>query len=148
MKLTRCISFFFMISLILVLSQVSSFAVNKGGSFNFVAPYDGSILTLDPHKTAKQQDLLVTTNIFRSLYQWSPDQSRPVLELAKTVSVSDDGLVFTYTLYDNIYFHNNRKLTTDDIIYSYERCRNSFWNSTCSHRCNPCWCPLSIQRIE
>jgi len=93
----------------------------KGGTFNFVAPYDGSILSLDPHKTSKQQDLLVTYNIFRSLYQWSPSENKPVLELAAKVDVSNEGRTYTYTLKEGVYFHNNRQLVADDIIYSYQR---------------------------
>ena len=96
-------------------------AAEMGGSFAFVAPYDGSILTLDPHRTAKQQDLLVTTNIFRSLYMWSVKDQRPMLELAETVDISDDGLVYTYTLKDGINFHNGRELVASDVAYSYER---------------------------
>ena len=44
-----------------------------------------------------------------------------VLELAKSVTVSDDGLVYTYKLRDDAYFHNGRKMTADDIIWSFTR---------------------------
>jgi peptide/nickel transport system substrate-binding protein len=100
---------------------ITSYAAESGGAFNFVAPYDGSILTLDPHKTAKQQDHLVTNNIFRTLYMWSTQEQRPVLELAEAVAASDDGLTYTYTLKDGMTFHNGRKLVASDIAYSYER---------------------------
>ena len=98
------------------------YAVETGGSFNFVAPpYDGSILTFDPHMTAKQQDLLVTNNIFRTLYMWSAEEQRPVLEMADAVSASEDGLTYTYTLKDGMTFHNGRKVVADDIAYSFTR---------------------------
>lgn len=96
-------------------------AAEMGGSFNFVAPYDGSVLTLDPHRTAKQQDLLVTNSIFRSLYMWSVEDQRPMLEIADNVTVSEDGLTYTYTLKDGMKFHNGRQLVASDIAYSYER---------------------------
>ncbi len=44
-----------------------------------------------------------------------------MLELAKSVSASDDGLVYTYKLRDDAYFHNGRKMTADDIIWSFTR---------------------------
>lgn len=97
------------------------YATETGGTFNFVAPYDGSILTLDPHKTAKQQDLLVTNNIFRTLYMWSAEAQRPVLEMADSVVASEDGLTYTYTLKDGMTFHNGRKVVADDIAYSFTR---------------------------
>ncbi len=96
-------------------------AAETGGSFNFVAPYDGSILTLDPHRTSKQQDLLVTNNIFRSLYMWSAEDQRPMLELAESVDISEDGLTYTYTLKNGINFHNGRELVASDVAYSYHR---------------------------
>ncbi|MDH6234625.1 peptide/nickel transport system substrate-binding protein [Mesorhizobium soli] len=102
-------------------ASASLHSAERGGTFNFVAPYDGSILTLDPHKTAKQQDLLVTNNIFRTLYMWSTEEQRPVLEMAESAVVSEDGLTYTYTLKDGMTFHNGRKLVASDIAYSYER---------------------------
>jgi peptide/nickel transport system substrate-binding protein len=44
-----------------------------------------------------------------------------VLELAKSVTPSEDGLTYTYKLRDDAYFHNGRKMTADDIIWSYTR---------------------------
>ena len=44
-----------------------------------------------------------------------------VLELAKSVTPSDDGLTYTYKLRDDAYFHNGRKMTADDIIWSFTR---------------------------
>ena len=54
--------------------------------------------------------------LHRTLYNWDSAEGKPVLELAKSVSVSDDGLVYTYKLRDDAYFHNGRKMTADDII--------------------------------
>jgi peptide/nickel transport system substrate-binding protein len=41
------------------------------------------------------------------------------------VTPSEDGLVYTYKLRDDVYFHNGRKMTADDIIYSYTRIMDS-----------------------
>jgi len=96
-------------------------AVEQGGTFNFVAPYDGSILSLDPHMTSKQQDLLVTGNIFSSLYQWDSAANRPNPELAEVTSISDDGLTYTYRMHSGIMFHNGREMTARDVIWSWQR---------------------------
>ena len=45
----------------------------------------------------------------------------PVLELAKSVTVSNDGLTHTFKLRDDAFFHNGKKMTADDIIYSFTR---------------------------
>ncbi len=103
------------------LTTSPAFAARSGGTLNFMAPYGGDLFGLDPHKSTRYQDFLVGMNIHRSLYRWDPEKSLPVLELAESVTVSDDGLVYTYKLRPNIKFHNGRQLTADDVIWSYTR---------------------------
>jgi len=95
------------------------FAARSGGTLNFMAPYGGDLSSLYPYTTSRYQDYLVSMNIHRSLYRWDAEKSIPVLDLAESVDVSDDGLTYTYKLRPNIKFHNGRKLTSDDIIWSY-----------------------------
>ncbi|MCU0564213.1 MAG: ABC transporter substrate-binding protein, partial [Desulfobacterales bacterium] len=92
-----------------------------GGTLNFVAPYDGDLYGLDPHKCTRIQEFLVLMNIYRSLYRWDPDKGVPVLDLATKVDISPDGLTYTYQLRKNVKFHNGRLMNADDIIYSYNR---------------------------
>ncbi|MBC8932230.1 ABC transporter substrate-binding protein, partial [Escherichia coli] len=47
--------------------------------------------------------------------------NKPVLELAREVTVSGDGLVHTFKLRDDAYFHNGRRMTADDIIWTFTR---------------------------
>lgn len=100
-------------------------AVRQGGAFNFCAPYGGDLSGLDPHRTARFQDWLITMQIHRSLYRWDAKESKPILELADKVDISSNGLVYKFTLKNNIKFHNGRSLTVDDIIWSYERIMNT-----------------------
>lgn len=92
-----------------------------GGSLHLVAPFGTALTSLDPHKTYESQDLVVSMAFHRSLYDWDTATSKPVLELASAVEVSPDGKTFTYTLRDNVYFHNGRKLVADDVIWSLTR---------------------------
>jgi peptide/nickel transport system substrate-binding protein len=96
-------------------------AARSGGTFNFCAPYGGDLLTLDAHRSSSTQDWLVVLNIHRSLYSWDPANNRPKLELGEKIDVSPDGLVYRIALRKNIKFHTGRRLTADDIIWSYER---------------------------
>lgn len=93
----------------------------KGGTIRMTAPYAASFGSLDPHVTPRAQDDIVNKAIHRTLYNWDTANAKLVLELAKSVSVSDDGLVYTYKLRDDAYFHNGRKMTADDLIFSYTR---------------------------
>ena len=85
------------------------------------APYAASFGSLDPQVTPRAQDDIVGKAIHRTLYNWDTAKNKLALELAKSVSVSDDGLVYTYKLRDDAFFHNGRKMTADDIIYSFTR---------------------------
>ena len=54
-------------------------AARPGGTFHFCAPYGGDLLTLDPHKGTRTNDMLVMLNLNRSLYSWDPEKNRPRL---------------------------------------------------------------------
>ena len=95
-----------------------------GGTFNFVVPYGGDVLTLDPHRTPNTNDWIVTMNIHRSLYSWDDANNRPKLELGDKVEVSSDGLVYKIALKKGVKFHNGRPMTADDVIWNYERIMN------------------------
>ena len=93
----------------------------KGGVLRMTAPYAASFGSLDPHSTPRAQDDIVNKAIHRTLYNWDTKAGKLALELAKSVSVSEDGLTYTFKLRDDAYFHNGRKMTADDIIWSYTR---------------------------
>ena len=107
--------------LLLGLAGGKALAVRSGGTLNFMAPYGGDVGSLDPHRTGRIQDWLITMNIHKSLYEWDPVSSKPELALAEKVEASDDGLTYTYTLRKDVKFHNGRGLTADDVIWSYNR---------------------------
>ncbi|MFI5342475.1 MAG: ABC transporter substrate-binding protein, partial [Candidatus Methylomirabilales bacterium] len=98
-----------------------SLAARAGGTFNFVVPYGGDVLTLDPQRTPNTNDWIVTMNIHRSLYSWEDANNRPKLELGDKFEVSPDGLVYKIALKRGVKFHNGRQMTADDVIWSYER---------------------------
>ena len=93
----------------------------KGGSIRMTAPYAASFGSLDPHVTPRAQDDIVSKAIQRTLYNWNTAANKLELELAKSVAVSADGLTYTYKLRDDAFFHNGRKMTADDIIFSFTR---------------------------
>lgn len=95
-----------------------------GGTLVFTAPYGSSFATLDVQASPNTQEEFITQAIHRALYSWDSNQNKPVLELATSEDVSEDGTVHTYHLRDNAVFHNGKPLTADDIIYSYTRIAN------------------------
>ncbi|MCC7272098.1 MAG: ABC transporter substrate-binding protein [Alphaproteobacteria bacterium] len=93
----------------------------KGGTIRMTAPYGASLSSLDIHTTPRAQDEIVGKALHRTLYNWDTVANKPVLELAREVAVSGDGFVHTYKLRDDAFFHNGRRMTADDIIWSYTR---------------------------
>src|SRR5215218_9608682 len=93
----------------------------KGGTIRMTAPYGSSFSSMDIHTTQRAQDEIYAKGIHRSLYIWDSGKGQPVLELAKEVTISDEGLVHTFKLRDDAFFHHNRKMTADDIIWTYNR---------------------------
>lgn len=93
----------------------------RGGTIRFTAPYAASFVSNDSHVSNQIQDEIYSYALHRSLYRWNAAENRPELELATSVSKSADGLSWTYKLRDDALFHNGRKMTADDIIWTYTR---------------------------
>lgn len=118
-------------AIVLVATNLSA-APRSGGTFNWVAPYGGDFFSLDPHLSSRTQDYLALLNNNSGLYKWSADQKKPVLDLAEDVSISDDGLTYTYKLRKNVKFHNGRPMLADDVIWSLERIMAAETASPCA----------------
>src|SRR6187200_1148587 len=93
----------------------------KGGTIRMTAPYGSSFTSMDIHTTPRAQDEIVAKGLHRSLYIWDSAEGKPVPELAKEATVSGGGLVYTFKLRDDAYFHHGRKMTADDIIWTFNR---------------------------
>ena len=91
---------------------------HKGGAIRMTAPYGSSFTSMDIHTTQRAQDEIYAKGLHRSLYIWNSADGKPVLELAKEDIVSGGGLVHTFKLRDDAYFHHGRRMTADDIIWS------------------------------
>jgi peptide/nickel transport system substrate-binding protein len=95
-------------------------APRKGGTLRMTAPYGTSFSSLDMHTTPRAQDDIYGKTVHRTLYNWNSEKNQVELELASSVDVSADRKTYTYKLRE-AYFHNGKRLTADDIIYSYTR---------------------------
>ncbi len=118
----KVVLLFAVVAMTVLSLQAPAFAERSGGTLNFMAPYGGDLSGLNPYTTSRYQDFLVSMNVHRSLYRWDAQKSEPVLDLAQSVKVSDDGLTYTFKLLPNIKFHNGRQLVSDDIIWTYTYC--------------------------
>ena len=93
----------------------------RGGVVRMTAPYASSFGNLDPHMSGRSQDGQVHMTIHRTLYIWDSAKGAPALELATAAVVSAGGTVWTFTLRQDAFFHNGRKMVADDVIWSFNR---------------------------
>jgi len=90
--------------------------------------YGGSVVvgiqqdidSLDPHKATAAGTKEILFNIFEGLVK--PDENGNLIKaVASDYTISEDGLVYTFTLRDGIKFHNGNAVTCEDVKYSLER---------------------------
>ncbi|MCB0083423.1 MAG: ABC transporter substrate-binding protein, partial [Caldilineaceae bacterium] len=83
----------------------------------------GSPDTLNPGTAVLSEAYTLFELVYDSMYQLQLDGSY-TLELADSVDVSDDGLVYTYHIRDGVMFHDGEPLTAQDIAFSYNLYKN------------------------
>lgn len=75
---------------------------------------------LDPQRTVAASTFQITSNIYDTLV--SVDETGKIIDaLAKSYSVSDDGLEITFVLNEGVEFHNGNPVDADAVIASFER---------------------------
>lgn len=77
--------------------------------------------SLDPHKAEAAATREILFNVFEGLYK--PDSNGELIPaVAENCVQSPDGLVYTFTLRENVKFHNGNTVTAEDVISSIEYC--------------------------
>lgn len=98
-------------------------------------PVSGGVLSISLSSSPKNLDPVNYTGTYESqiigtvcdtLVEYNTDLTEIQPNLAKSWSVSDDGLAYTFTLRDDVYFQpgkyqEGRKMTAEDVKYSLER---------------------------
>ena len=76
--------------------------------------------SLDPHKATAAGTKEILFNIFEGLVK--TDKNGDLMNaIASDYSVSEDGLVYTFTLREGVKFHNGNVVTAEDVKYSLDR---------------------------
>ena len=79
-------------------------------------------VTLDPALATDSGSAEYIVEIFGGLTTITPPPELSIeLDLAESVTVSADGTVYTFLLRDDIFFHQGRRVTAEDVRWSMER---------------------------
>lgn len=106
----------------------SSNGTTEQAAENAQPVYGGSVVvgiqqdidSLDPHKATAAGTKEILFNIFEGLLK-SDEDGNLIEAVAGDYTISEDGLVYTFTLRDGIKFHNGNAVTVEDVKYSLER---------------------------
>ena len=79
--------------------------------------------SLDPHYAVAAGTKEVMFNVFEGLVKYDSNGDT-IPAVASDVEISEDGLVYTFTLRDGVKFHNGDPVDLDDVIYSLQRCKD------------------------
>lgn len=83
----------------------------------------GSPRFINPVLAISDADRDLTTLIYSGLLKANPDGSFSG-DLAKSYSISEDGLTYVFTLKDDAKFHDGKPLTADDIIFTIQKAQD------------------------
>jgi peptide/nickel transport system substrate-binding protein len=93
----------------------------RGGTLTAAMQVDAT--SLDPHLSSSYSSSLVIEQVYSGLIQFDAEMTI-VPDLAESWTVSEDGLVYDFTLRKGVKFHNGREMTADDVIYSLNRVKD------------------------
>ena len=128
-KLLLTLLFAFLMTVLCACKDGTNNESSSGNSSSGTPTMGGSIVvgitqdldSLDPHVAVAAGTDEVLFNIFEGLVK--PDKNGNFVEaVAKSYVISEDAMTYTFTLRDNVKFHNGDIVTVDDVVYSLKRC--------------------------
>lgn len=104
----------------LSVSSILTFGLAQTSEIRIAIPEEGD--TLDPAHMSQAFSFAVATNIYSGLVRYAPGTIEPVPDLATSWETSDDGLVWTFHIRDDVVWQQGYgKLVAQDIVDSFER---------------------------
>ncbi len=84
--------------------------------------------SLDPHAAASAGTREVLFNVYEGLVKTGPN-GELIPAVAERYDISEDGLVYTFTLREGVKFHTGESVTAEDVVYSMNRCADNSGDS-------------------
>ena len=120
--------------------------------FSVQVPVQGGTLTegvvgyvgyINPVLAVTDSGRDLTALMFAGLMKTTPDGNL-IPELADNYSISSDGLVYTFTLKNNLYFHDGQPITTDDVLFTIQKVQDPSIKSPLE----PNWDGVVVKKIN
>jgi len=133
------------ISTLIILGNINKFfmvkVALKGGSIT-----EGIVGTprfINPVLAFSDADQDLVLLIYSGLMRKSPDGTL-TMDLAEKYEISKDSLTYTFTLKDKIYFHDEKPITTDDIVFTVNKIKDPVIKSPKKGN----WDGISVEKID
>jgi peptide/nickel transport system substrate-binding protein len=75
--------------------------------------------SLNPWISAASDTSAIFNNVFEGLMSYD-DKGTLYPQICSSYTLSDDKLTYTFSIREDVYFHNGKHLTSDDVLFSYE----------------------------
>ena len=105
-------------------TKLAAAAGKSGGTLNCGWSGVGEIVTLDPAKINQVLQFQITSNVLSGLTHINADLVAES-DLAESWEVSDDGSEYIFKLRKGVTFHNGDTFDADDVIFTYNRSKDS-----------------------
>jgi peptide/nickel transport system substrate-binding protein len=106
--------------LLAVISMAGGQALKRGGTVRLVEP--GEPDNLDMARTVANYTFIVGEQMFEGLFRWTPQGLVPWL--ARDVTVTPDGKLWTLKLRDGVTFHDGTPFNAEAVKFNLERIRD------------------------
>jgi peptide/nickel transport system substrate-binding protein len=112
-----------------LIAVIAVLLVAGGAALAADAPRKGGVIrvgnlgeppALDAHWTTASITETLTNHIYEGLYSLDSGK-KPIPMLAEGVTISKDGLVYTFKLRQGVKFHNGKEMTSEDVVASLAR---------------------------
>ena len=103
----------------------SVFTPVSGGEKTLVVGVTEDSITMDPHRAFEFYGSSVHSSIYESLTAFPPGRVDEIVpSVATSWEISDDGLVYTFTIDTGRVFSTGRSVTAEDVAFSLNRVKN------------------------
>jgi peptide/nickel transport system substrate-binding protein len=142
----------FIVLVAVLLVSAISILENLNKSLMVKVPFRGGTLSegvigaprfINPILANSPADLDMTALVYSGLMRKNGDATLTP-DLAEKYEMSKDGLTYTFTLKDNISFHNGEPVTADDVVFTINKAKDSVIKSP--RKVN--WDGVSVQKIN
>lgn len=103
-------------------SAAAASTAAKSPDNDMVIAMSESVLSLDPHNLTSTMSISANRSMYECLLTFDKDMKNIVPQLAKSYTVSDDGLVYTFTLQTGVKFTDGTDFNSEAVKANIDRC--------------------------